>query len=83
MKFYKNNNSFTDSTIRNNKLTAIHQSYISIRFFKNGTFYNSKNAAYINFKGYKSFYLNDEFYGYEDNFTKNSWRKFCKMQVFL
>ncbi len=91
MKFYKTK--FFDELclrrISGNKLTAIY-SCAFIRFFKNGRFHNSKNASYIapfpmehKECGYKTFFLNGEYYGNEDDFTKKSWRRFIKMKFFL
>ena len=84
MKFYKdkvNNNSYLRK-IRFRKLTSIYIDNIGIDFFKNGKRHNSKNAAFTD-GIYKQFFLNGNFYGYESHFTKESWRKFIKMQVFL
>ena len=83
MKFYreyKGNHDFWDKIIRN-KLTAI---YFSKFFFvfKNGKYHNTKNASY-NGNGYKEFYLNSRHYGNQGKFTKESWRRFVKIQVFL
>ena len=84
MKFYVNKdfwNFFSKIIIYN--FTCVHYDSIAIRFFKNGKRHNSKNAAYINYNGYKEFYLNGQSYGYEYDFTKLSWRKFTKLQAFL
>ena len=83
MKFYREDKSYYNywsKTIRN-KLTAIYCNN-SIYFFKNGEKHNAKNAAYISNTG-KVFCLNNQCYGYGTNFTKQSWRKFVKLQVFL
>jgi frataxin-like iron-binding protein CyaY len=84
MKFFKYNNN--RCKIINNKLTAIysfnHKAY-HIQFYKNGERHNSKNAAYIDYNGYKEFWLNSKKYGYEYDFTKQSWRRFVKLQFFL
>jgi len=80
MKFYlKNKNNLTK--IINNKLTVIY-SCGHIFFFKDGTYHNNKNAAY-NSNRYKEFYLDGIHYGSKNKFTKQSWRRFCKLQVFL
>jgi hypothetical protein len=91
MKFYKGKyyKSYYYNIIIGKDLNAIYfdehqiadKIYYDIVFFKNGYVHNPKNAIY--FKGNKEFYLNDEIYGYENEFTKQSWRKFVKMQVFL
>jgi hypothetical protein len=85
MKFYRYND--TDYSffykIQNNKLNAIYYDNIVIRFFKNGKYHNTKNATLIYYNGYKEFCLNNKYYGYKFNFTKKSWRRFVKMQVFL
>ena len=90
MKFYKDNKSiYYFCKIRNNKLTSIYQEHYyeketsCVKFFKNGLKHNDKNASYIHIDGYKQFYLNGHFNGYKKDFTKQSWRKFIKMQVFL
>jgi hypothetical protein len=84
MKFYKEDsvNFFYWDKIKNNKLSVIYFSH-NIWFFKNGKMYNNKNASYIRFDGYKKFYLNNNFYGDNNDFTKKSWRKFVKLQAFL
>ena len=83
MKFYirKNNNYYWAKIIKY-KLTSIYIDSAGIIFLKNGIVHNAKNAAYIMFKN-KSFCLNAKHYGYEDDFTKESWRRFVKLQVFL
>ena len=86
MKFYRNKaiGLFIHlDIIKNNKLTAIYMDNFGGDFFKDGLRHNSKNAAYIRYDGYKQFYLNNKCYGDEDDFTKQSWRRFVKMQVFL
>ena len=84
MKFYRGkNNSYFLRKIVNNKLNAIYFDYIESAFYKNGLYHNTKNAACINYFGYKEFLLNDISYGNHNNFTKYSWRRFVKMQVFL
>jgi hypothetical protein len=95
MKFYKHNhNSYYirrnynyRSKISDNKLTAVYhfvEDYSSyVQFFKNGKVHNSKNAAYIYNSGYKEFSLNAKFYGDQDDFTKQLWRRFTKLQAFL
>ena len=83
MKFYKyNDGSYFDNKIVNNKLTAIYLDY-NVYFYKNGKMHNSKNAAYADYNNFKHFHLNGKFYGYEGTFTKESWRRFVKMQAFL
>ena len=87
MKFYKYKiNKEYISKIICNKLSAIHYEYNSVRFYKNGELHNSKNAAMIN-QGEldvgKAFYLNDIWRGSKSSFTKESWQRFVKMQVFL
>ena len=69
----------------NNNLTAILSSKDtnSIYFFKNSKMHNCKNTAYSDNYGYKEFCLNGEFYGNQNNFTKESWRRFCKLKTFL
>jgi hypothetical protein len=91
MKFYKER--VIDLFIRlniieNNKLTAIYSSEFDVTFFKNGKYHNAKNAAYIHDSSYKQFCLNGKYYGdnntsNQNYFTKQSWRKFIKLQAFL
>jgi hypothetical protein len=85
MKFYRdiNNYSFWNKIINNN-LTAVYCRDNIIIFFKNGKQFNSKNAAYIdNDNGYKQFHLNNKLYGNNRDFTKESWRRFVKLQAFI
>jgi hypothetical protein len=85
MKFYKdtiNRHYSYWRRIYNRKLTAIHSDE-SVRFIKNGRYSNSKNAAYIKYNGFKEFSLNGKLYGDENDFTKESWRRFVKLQSFL
>ena len=84
MKFYMDkNNSFYYNKIKNNNLTCVYCDNIAVDFYKNGKYNNTKNAAYITYDGYKQFVLNNEVYGTEKDFTKQSWRKFAKLQAFL
>ena len=93
MKFY-NDKKKNDlwSKIMTNKLSAIY-TYNTIKkntyvyFYKNGQDHNTKNAACIRydnrFNRFKQFYLHGKHYGNQNDFTKSSWRKFVKLQVFL
>lgn len=89
MKFYKDKviNIKTKITylhlIEENKLTAICCEFYAVLFYKNGLEHNYKNASYVHDDGSKEFILNGHSYGYEDNFTKKTWHKFCKLQAFL
>ena len=86
MKFYKEKNSYRFCLydyIVLNKLNSIYISTERVIFFKNGDYHNSKNASYIYFDGYKNFHLNGIYYSNESRFTKQSWRRFVKLQVFL
>ena len=65
------------------RLTAIHNSFFMVRFYKNGRLHNSKNAAVINDYGYREFRLNGNWYNLNKIFTKESWRRFVKLQTFL
>ncbi len=83
MKFYKIN------YISNldDKITAIFNtlninSLHCVRFIKNGKHHNPKNAAYISKYGSKQFCLNNMSYGCKNDFTKETWRRFVKLQVF-
>jgi hypothetical protein len=80
MKFYRN---FNYNEVRMSKIIAICSDYYGVVFYKNGKMHNTRNAAYINDLGYKQFVLNDKYYGVETNFTKESWRRFVKLKVFL
>jgi hypothetical protein len=79
MKFYKNINY---KFIYENVLTAIYICPYYIAFYKNGKLHNTKNSAHIN-GIFNSYYLNNEFYGDNNDFTKESWRRFCKLKAFL
>jgi hypothetical protein len=83
MKFYKYRKCINSIYIENNKLTCIYINDYVVVFFKNGLYYSNKNAAHINNHGHKEFYLNNQLYGDQNNFTKESWRRFVKLQVFL
>jgi hypothetical protein len=85
MKFYKYNHQIDPYVkIINNKLTSVFISFHkTTMFFKNGKYHNNKNTAFIRYDGYKIFNLNGEFYGYNTDFTKESWRRFVKLQAFL
>jgi hypothetical protein len=63
------------SSIKDNKLNAIFQNY-NVIFFKNGLKHNDKNKAVVSPGKIGVFCLNNKCYGYEDNFTKQSWRRF-------
>jgi hypothetical protein len=65
-----------------NNITAIYSNSKIIFFYKNGKFHNTKNAAYI-YNRRKSFRFNNTWYGNQNDFTKESWRRFVKLQVFL
>ena len=82
MKFYRVTNYIYWSKFINSKLNAIYCD-ANIRFLKNGKHHNTKNAAFINYKGDKAFYLNDKIYGFQTKFNKKSWRIFVKFQVFI
>ena len=85
MKFYKYNYTYTNSFLKilDNKLTAIYSTCNGIRFYKNGSYHNTKNNAYTELDNYKEFYLKGKYYGGQNDFTKQSWRRFCKLQIFL
>ena len=84
MKFYKDgfHENFYSRKINALKLNSVYNSSFTVWFCKYGIFHNNKNASYIS-NGYKGFYLNNKLYGNQDDFTKQSWRKFVKLQVFL
>lgn len=83
MKFYKHKSSKDYlHIIIVNKLNAIYFDRGVTLFYRNGKIHNNKNAASFSFK-YKGFYLSGIHYGNQDNFTKQSWRRFVKLQVFL
>ena len=90
MKFYRENINPVNywHKIKTNKLNAIYYHFYSLNLYriesyKNGIYHNTKNAAYIDHLGYKEFYLNNQCYGNQYVFTKKSWRRFVKIQVFL
>jgi hypothetical protein len=69
--------------ILNNKITAIQNNVFATRFYKNGKLHNAKNAAIIYYTGYTEFRLNGQWHSINKTFTKQSWRKFVKLQAFL
>jgi hypothetical protein len=86
MKFYKHNrvDYLFFYKIIDNKLNAVYQNMANnAMFFKNGIRHNSKNTALIFINGRKEFILNNRCYGNQNDFTKQSWRRFVKLQVFL
>jgi hypothetical protein len=86
MKFYKyiNYNKYINANyVETKKITCIYINDYVVVFFKNGLYHSNKNAAHINNHGHKEFYLNNQFYGDQNNFTKESWRRFVKLQAFL
>lgn len=85
MKFYNDKNSdFYRIKILRNYLTSICCNNVQTSFFKNGENHNTKNAACCNsYYEFEMFYLNNHYYGDENHFTKQSWRKFVKLKTFL
>ncbi len=84
MKFYKDKvNFYYLRKIRLHKLTSIYIDNIGVDFFKNGKRHNTKNACFVKDNIIKSFDLNGKYYGYHNEFTKQSWRRFVKLQAFL
>ncbi len=84
MKFYKDNSNIVlFNKMKNNNLTYIYSNNTTVQFIKNGINHNYKNLAYIAFNTIKGFYLYGCYYGDQTKFTKSSWRKFTKLQVFL
>jgi hypothetical protein len=91
MKFYKEDPDYDEIyyEIISNKFTAIISSKnlatndSCVYFFKKGLLHNNKNAAYIDEKKRQQFCLNDKCYGHKDDFAKESWRRFVKMQAFI
>jgi hypothetical protein len=90
MKFYNDKENFDlwhkikfdNLTAILNTINTMNYNTKCVYFFKNGKWSNNKNAAYID-GIYKQFRLNDNLYGNQKRFTKESWRRFIKMQVFL
>ncbi len=84
MKFYRYGHYVNSSYLERKKITCIYINNSTIIFFKNGKYHNNKNVAYFNyFNNFKEFWLNGKIYGTEYKFTKQSWRRFFKMQTFL
>jgi hypothetical protein len=97
MKFYREK--FFGRTLRkfytkhviNNKIKAIisckvigeQAIEVEVTFFDKGEFHNNKNAAIYWSDKYKDFYLKSKSYGSAKTYTKQSWRRFVKMQTFL
>jgi hypothetical protein len=85
MKFYNDkysNISYYWNKIMTFEIEGIINSVGITWIFKNGVLNNTKNASVSDGKN-KSFYLNGRFYGYGLDFTKQSWRRFVKLQAFL
>ena len=83
MKFYRDKYPYVFwYKVTVNELTAIYYNSYYIQFFKNGIYHNSKNASYVNLSE-KQFYLNGKYYSNQTKFTKQSWRRFVKLQAFL
>ena len=85
MKFYKGNQSniFYYDKAKNNKLICVYSDNIAVDFCENVQNHNNKNAAYINYSGFKALWLNGKCYGTNNDFTKQSWRRFVKLKAFL
>ncbi len=85
MKFYAFNKrkNFYLAIIKMKNLTAIYCDSFAVDFFKDGLRHNCKEAAQIKRDKSKDFYLNNEYYGDHNKFTKKLWRRFAKLQVFL
>ncbi len=84
MKFYKYKYDFDYwNKIINKKLTCVYSNYSYVRFYKNGKKHNIKNCALFDFNNkYKQFFLNGINFSNEKRFTKQSWRRFAKLQIF-
>jgi hypothetical protein len=85
MKFYidKNKSDLCWNKILDDKLTCIlFDHYKVVTFYKNGIEHNSKNAALVSCSIRKIFYLNGKYFGIDYDFTKKTWRKFVKLQIF-
>jgi hypothetical protein len=90
MKFYKRKDDYNYwAKILKYELNAIFyepnetNKFSFIQYFKNGKYHNNKSADYIHSNGSKYFSLNNKYYGDQTNFTKESWRRFVKLQAFL
>ncbi len=86
MKFYITKFKCTPKKIKKIDaiLLKIKKGFTVTIFFKNGKVHSSKKGAVIlSYCNDINFYLNGNYYGNQYNFTKKSWRKFVKMQVFL
>jgi hypothetical protein len=85
MKFYKDREGYYYlEKIEDSKLNAICiDSTNIVRFLKNGKRHNDRNYSYIEPNRFKVFYLNGKMYGFTEDFTKQTWRRFVKLQAFL
>lgn len=90
MKFYKDSEGYKyyDVILKEN-VTAVHQfREKKVTFYLNGKRHNAKNAAlyWIGFK-MKFFFLNGKIFRSAnfslDDFTKETWRKFNALKVFI
>ena len=84
MKFYYDKYSnYYINKVYDNKTTCVYMGY-SVEFFYKGMNHNIKNAAISEYYHIgKAYYLYSKYYGNEDDFTKKTWRKFCKLKTFL
>jgi hypothetical protein len=84
MKFYRYvKSSKYLNKIYSNNLTCIYYNDYIIAFFKNGNYHNSKNATFIRNDSYKEFWFNNKRYGIQKDFSKQTWRRFVKLKIFL
>ena len=51
-------------------------------WFKNGVHHREDGPAYEGYNGYLEWYLNGKFYGCNDDFTVESWKRFVKTLIF-
>jgi hypothetical protein len=85
MKFYITKFKSTPKKVKktNAIILKIKETYTLTMFFKNGKLHNYIKAAIIDSTRFKEFYLNGEYYGNSNKFTKKTWRKFVKIHIFL
>jgi len=94
MKFYKGNKidekgfGYINKAYLYNLSACIQDFFDNVIFIKNGEMHNDKNFSHIQYSSNcKEFWLNGKLIGYSDafkqDFDKFSWRKYCKLKIFL
>ncbi len=84
MKFYRYPPANKQKIIPFDQSNLIYQNDLKqISFLRNNRYHNVKNAAFLTKSGCKEYYLDGKCYGNQEKLTKESWRRFVKLQLFL